>query len=178
MPAASRDRASKAGQLDALWLRLAAVPTTPEGVVEAASAHGFLRFAGEEVDWWLNVLFALRNVAGAWNGDPTDPDRQDLSYVPGAGRVPIYEAREGILPVANSAMRGKDLEHALAGSAVTIAPRTLFGFIAQQTLDALNGDLLPSFRRCAHCAGWFLLRRPDQRYCSASHRALHNKKGK
>jgi hypothetical protein len=168
------ERRSEAPRLDGLWLRLATLPATPESIVAAAETHGFLRHSGEFMDEWVGLLAHLRTLAGSWDGDPADLSRPELRYAFGPGYH--HRAEEAIVDLAELGLRRQDVATVIADLRYETVPRTLFGFLVLQTSDALVEK--SAYRRCVHCAGWFLLRRSDQLYCSASHKALHHKKGK
>jgi hypothetical protein len=175
---ADTEEPSDAPALDALWLRLAALPPTDEAMVAAANEYGFLTRTGESVFNWLQTRQQLREIAQLW-GEPADLALHELRFSKGGDFTTIRQARELAHEMRRTAIIGdgiamdRDIKIVPGLVNYEVQPRTLFGLLTVQVADALAER--PLYRRCAYCAGWFAVRRSDQLYCQPKHRGAKAK---
>ena len=170
---AETEEPSDAPALDALWLRLAALPNTEEAVAAAANEYGFLTRLGEGVSYWLQTRQQLREIAQLW-GEPADLALHELRFSKGGDFTTIRQARELAHEMRRTAIIGdgiamdRDIKIVPGLVNYEVQPRTLFGLLTVQVSAALERRRL--YRRCAYCGGWFAVRRTDQLYCLPKHR--------
>jgi hypothetical protein len=163
---AETEELSDAPALDALWLRLAALPPTDEAMVAAANEYGFLTRPGETVFYWTATRAKLREVAELW-GEPADPALRELRFSKTGDFTAIRQARDVAYDLRRVAVF-EDVEIAPGLVSYEVQPRTLYGLLTIQVAVALEER--PLYRRCAYCGGWFTVRRSDHLYCLPKHR--------
>ena len=151
----------------ALFLEFAHTPTSHQGVLTFANAHGLLGSAGkvERVDDWYWRIRKMRRAIQAW---------EEAKKNGSVKRVALLTNRHGGTRAFGGAGRmiqcdfGLKIEPSAGAAKICIRPRSLSEALWVQLALAVDGS--HNFHSCCECGAWFRLAaggaRSDKRHCS------------